>query len=72
MTTHWVPKDGEIRILTTSFAEGIAALTGCSIYPEPLEARVRLVGGDFKAALKKLENIEDLLVSHSLTLHVQC
>ena len=62
VTDYWVPRGGEIKILTTSIAEKVAALTGCSIFPEPLEARVRLVGGDFKAALKKLQNLEALLV----------
>ena len=65
VTTYWIPEGGEIKILTTAVAEKIAGLTGCSIYPESLEARVRLVGGDFNAALKKLQNLEPLLVSHS-------
>ena len=64
VTEYWVPKDGEIKILTTSIAENIASLTDCSIYPEPLEGRVRLVGGEFKTALKKLQNLERLLVSY--------
>ena len=72
LTTYWVPEGGEIKILTTSIAENIASITGCSLYPEPLEARVRLVGGDFSDALKKLQNLEPLLVSHSSSLVDTC
>lgn len=68
MTTYWRPRDGEIKILTTAVAEKVASLTGCSIYPEHANGRVRLVGGDFNKALKKLENLEPRLVRSSLAI----
>ncbi|RMZ86854.1 hypothetical protein DV736_g5923, partial [Chaetothyriales sp. CBS 134916] len=61
VTNYWYPRDGDIKILTTSVAENIASLTGSAVYPEPQESRVRLVGGDFSAALRKLQNMEPLL-----------
>ena len=64
VTTYWAPRGGNIKILTTAVAEEIAKLTACSIYPESLEGRVRLVGGDFNVALTKLQNLEPLLVSY--------
>ena len=70
LTTYWYPKEGDIKILNTAVAESVASLTGCSIYPEPQESRVRLVNGDFTLALKKLQNIEPLLVSRSRLGHV--
>jgi hypothetical protein len=63
VTAYWTPRDGDIKILTTAIAEQVSALTDCSIYPEPLQARIRLVGGNHKAALRKLQNLENRLVS---------
>ncbi|RMZ83529.1 hypothetical protein DV737_g1601, partial [Chaetothyriales sp. CBS 132003] len=61
LTNYWYPRDGDIKILTNSVAESIASLTDSAVYPEPQESRVRLVGGDFNAALRKLQNMEPLL-----------
>ncbi|RMD41604.1 hypothetical protein DV735_g3551, partial [Chaetothyriales sp. CBS 134920] len=66
VTSYWCPKDGDIRILTTSVAENIASLTDSAVYPEAQANQVRLVGGDFGAALRKLHNMEALLaLQHS-------
>ena len=65
VTTYWRPHNGDIKILSTTTAENVASLTGCSIYPEPVENRVRLVGGDFHKALDKLQNLEPLLVGRT-------
>lgn len=70
LTAYWKPGHGDIRILSTATAQGIASLTGCSIYPEPREKRVRLVNGNFRAALKKLRNLEPLMVANlNLSVH---
>ncbi|RMZ79372.1 hypothetical protein DV738_g3367, partial [Chaetothyriales sp. CBS 135597] len=61
VTDYWCPKDGDIKILTTSVAENIASLTRSAVYPEAQASQVRLVGGDFGAALRKLQNMEALL-----------
>ena len=62
ITTYWKPKGGQITILTTNIAQAIAQLTGASLDPEPASQRVRIFGGDFSLALKKLRNLETLLV----------
>lgn len=60
--TYWTPQDGDVNILTTGIAEQIANLTGCHLFAEPTERRVRLVNGDLKAALTKLQQLEPILV----------
>lgn len=64
LTRYWKPRNGDIGILSTTTALTIASLTGCSLYPETHEKRVRLVNGDFEAALNKLRNLEPLMVSY--------
>lgn len=60
-TTEWRPVHGNIKILTRGTAESIVALTKTELLPEPIQNLVRLVNGDFDAALGKLRNLESLM-----------
>ena len=60
---YWKPKKSKIDILSTSMAQEIAQLTDSSLDPDPSRNRVRIQSGDFAGALRKLTNLESLLVS---------
>jgi hypothetical protein len=62
LTAYWHPRNGNIDILTTAIAEKLGKVTEYySIYPEKSRGRVRLVGGAFNMALRKLQTLEPLL-----------
>ena len=61
-TTHWKPSQGAIAILTLQIAQKLSSNTGCDLFLEPQQNRVRIVGGDFEKCKEYLTTLEDLLV----------
>jgi len=63
VTDFWRPENGDLSILTTGIAAEIASLAQCGLAAEPAEKRVRVYNGDFQMAVRKLKNLEPLIVS---------
>ena len=59
---YWQPKRSKIDILSTAVAQEIAQLTGSFLDPELSRNRVRIHSGNFNDALRRLTNLEPLLV----------
>jgi hypothetical protein len=70
LTTHWKPQDGDIEILPRMYANEISKLTGTELFAKPAEKRYRLLNGDFHSALRKLSNVEPLLVSQTRSIQL--
>jgi hypothetical protein len=62
LTAYWKPKCGDINILPPMYAKEITQLTGSSLFAEVAEKRYRIIQGDFRRALTKLQRLETLLV----------
>lgn len=57
----WLPRCGDVSVLSVDIATKIAELTGCFLYPEPESRRWRIMHGKNDNAFRKLRNIEPLL-----------
>ncbi|KIX01571.1 uncharacterized protein Z518_09297 [Rhinocladiella mackenziei CBS 650.93] len=61
LIAYWKPRNGDISILPSMYAQEINRLTGTSLFAEEAEKRYRLFQGDFRLALEKLSRLEPLL-----------
>lgn len=60
---YWKPTCDDITILSNEIALAISTITECYFYPEKDAHRVKIIGGNVQAAVKKLEAMESLMVS---------
>lgn len=60
---YWKPACDDITILSNEIALAISTITECYFYPEHDARRVKIIGGNVQAAVKKLEAMESLMVS---------
>lgn len=63
-TSYWAPQASSgSKMLTRDIARAITESTDAELFPEHDRQRVVIMGGDAAAALKKLTNLEPLMVS---------
>jgi len=61
---YWTPMVGDSHILSRDIAAGITEATEASLYPEHNRNRVVIMGGNAPDALKRLNNLEPLMVCY--------